>query len=219
MKVIGQGLSKEKILEILSRLRQAYPEAKCGLNFTTPFELLIATILSAQCTDVRVNRVTERLFARASTPEAILSVGEDELQEEIRECGLFRMKSRHIIEACQMILAEYGGEVPSDLHSLVKLPGVGRKTANVMLTNAFGTPSMPVDTHVFRVSNRVGLATGKTPREVEEGLKQNLPQAEWHDAHHLLIYHGRHICKARNPLCHECQIRDLCMSGEAKPED
>lgn len=219
MEVISPGLTQKTILEILSRLRRMYPEARCGLNFTTPFELLIATILSAQCTDVRVNQVTKRLFARANTPEAILSLGEETLQEEIRECGLFRTKSRHIIEACQMLLAEYEGEVPSDFHYLVKLPGVGRKTANVMLTNAFGKPSMPVDTHVFRVSNRVGLATGKTPREVEEGLMQNLPQAEWHDAHHLLIHHGRNICKARNPLCHECQIRDLCVSGEAKPKD
>jgi endonuclease-3 len=214
MELATENIESTAVSEILTRLKSRYPDAKCGLHFTTPFELLIATILSAQCTDVRVNSVTQRLFSRARTPQAILSLGEEELQGEIRECGLFRNKSQHIIGTCQMLLAEHGGEVPADFHSLLQLPGVGRKTANVILSNAFGQPAMPVDTHVFRVSNRIGLATGKTPREVEEGLKNVISQKDWNDAHHLLIQHGRNICKARTPLCEVCPILDLCRSAK-----
>ncbi len=212
---VGANLSSTAVSEVFTRLRSLYPGAKCGLEFADPFQLLIATILSAQCTDVRVNDVTQRLFAIAGTPEAILSLGEDKLQAEIRECGLFRNKAKHIVGACRMLLAEYGGEVPQDFQSLTRLPGVGRKTANVILSNAFGQPAMPVDTHVFRVSNRIGLAGGKTPRDVEEELKDLLPRDEWHDAHHLLIHHGRQVCKARRPLCDQCGIMDLCISSRA----
>ncbi|NMB46381.1 MAG: endonuclease III [Firmicutes bacterium] len=213
----AQGNLPETVVsEILTRLKHSYPEARCGLNFTTPFELLVATILSAQCSDLRVNAVTERLFGRANTPETILSLGEEQLQAEIRECGLFRNKSQHIIGTCRVLLADYGGDVPADFESLVRLPGVGRKTANVILSNAFGQPAMPVDTHVFRVSNRIGLAQGKTPREVEEGLKNVIPRENWSDAHHLLIHHGRQICKARRPRCRECQLIDLCMSSQSE---
>ncbi|NMB12644.1 MAG: endonuclease III [Firmicutes bacterium] len=214
MEVVTGNLTDTVVPEILTRLKSTYPDAKCGLHFTSPFELLIATILSAQCTDVRVNSVTQRLFSRANTPKAILSMGEEELQAEIRECGLFRSKSRHIIGACQMLLAEYGGEVPTDFQHLMQLPGVGRKTASVIISNAFGQPAMPVDTHVFRVSNRIGLAMGKTPREVEEGLKNVIPRKDWNDTHHLLIEHGRSICKARTPLCKDCPIQDMCISAQ-----
>ena len=203
-----------KAQEVLARLRQEYPQARCGLDFTTPFELLVATILSAQCTDDRVNMVTQNLFPKARTPEAILALGEEALQEEIRECGLFRNKAKNIIGTCQMILAEYGGDVPSDFVDLVRLPGVGRKTANVVLSNAFGTPAFPVDTHVFRVSNRIGLTPGKNPKEVEDGWVTLLDEGDWYDAHHLLIWHGRNVCKARQPLCRECVIIDLCATGQ-----
>ncbi|NLA58535.1 MAG: endonuclease III [Firmicutes bacterium] len=208
------GLSDEAAAEILTRLKHLYPEARSGLNYTTPFELLIATILSAQCTDARVNKVTAQLFAEANTPESILALGREELESIIRECGLFRSKARHIIGACQMLLAEYGGEVPADFESLMRLPGVGRKTASVILSNAFDLPAMPVDTHVFRVSNRLGLVKGKTPREVEEGLKELLPREEWNQAHHLLIRHGREFCKARKPRCGVCPLADVCMSAQ-----
>ncbi|NLY52271.1 MAG: endonuclease III [Firmicutes bacterium] len=206
------GLSDAAAAEILARLKYLYPKAKSGLNYTTPFELLVATILSAQCTDARVNKVTAQLFGKANTPEGILALGREKLESIIRECGLFRSKAGYIMEACQILLSEYGGEVPADFESLMRLPGVGRKTASVILSNAFGIPAMPVDTHVFRVSNRLGLAKGKTPREVEEGLKELLPQDEWNQTHHLLIRHGREICKARNPGCQICPLRDLCIS-------
>ena len=194
---------------ILDRLKQEYPEAACGLLFQTPFELLVATILSAQCTDERVNIITQRLFSKANTPEAVLSMGEMALQDEIKECGLFRNKAKHIIGASQMILLEYGGEVPESFSELVKLPGVGRKTANVVLSNAFNIPAFPVDTHVFRVSNRLGLVQGKTPRQVEDGWVELLDRSDWYDAHHSLIWHGRNICHARSPKCHLCAVRDF----------
>ncbi len=206
--------TRAKAQAILARLRQEYPGARCGLEFTTPFELLVATILSAQCTDERVNVVTEKLFAKARTPEAILALGEEALQAEIRECGLFRNKAKNIIGTCQMILAEHGGDVPTDFADLVRLPGVGRKTANVVLSNAFDKPAFPVDTHVFRVSNRIGLAPGKHPEEVEAGWVILLDESDWYDAHHLLIWHGRNVCKARQPLCSECVIGDLCIAGQ-----
>ena len=212
-------LSAAAAAEIMTRLKHLYPKAKSGLNYTTPFELLVATILSAQCTDERVNKVTAQLFTKADTPEAVLALGTEELESIIRECGLFRSKARYIMEACQMLLAEFEGEVPADFESLMRLPGVGRKTASVILSNAFGIPAMPVDTHVFRVSNRLGLARGKTPREVEEGLKELLPREEWNQAHHLLIRHGRQICKARNPRCQVCPLEDLCISALAQQNE
>jgi endonuclease-3 len=159
--------------------------------------------------------VTRRLFQKAPTPEAILALGEEHLQSEIRECGLFRNKARNITETCQILLAEHGGVIPSEFADLIRLPGVGRKTANVVLSNALNTPAFPVDTHVFRVSNRIGLATGRNPREVEEGWKVLLDEDDWYDAHHLLIQHGRTVCKARGPRCDECQIRDLCAIGKS----
>ena len=199
--------------EQLRILRELYPNAKPALTFKTPFELLIAVILSAQCTDVRVNIVTSRLFPRANTPEAIAALGQTELEKEIHDCGFFRMKAKHILETCDILLQEYGGEVPADFEALQRLPGVGRKTANVVMSVAFHAPAIAVDTHVFRVANRLRLAVGKTPLEVEKGLQKAIPRDDWSDAHHWLILHGRQLCKARKPLCADCPLSPVCPSS------
>ena len=196
-------------------LEETYRGVKPALKFRNPFELLIAVILSAQCTDVRVNVVTERLFAKAPTPEAIMALGLSALEEEIRDCGLFRNKAKNIMAACQLLLQEYGGQVPEDFEALQKLPGVGRKTANVVMSVAFGYPAIAVDTHVFRVANRLKLAAGSTPLEVEKGLQKAIPREKWSAAHHWLIWHGRKLCKARSPLCGECPLQQVCPSCEA----
>ena len=201
--------------EQLRILRELYPNAKPALTFKTPFELLIAVILSAQCTDVRVNVVTGRLFQYANTPEAIAALGQVKLETAIHDCGFFRMKAKHILETCHILLQEYGGEVPADFEALQKLPGVGRKTANVVMSVAFHAPAIAVDTHVFRVANRLRLAVGKTPLEVEKGLQKAIPREDWSDAHHWLILHGRQLCKARKPLCGECPLAPVCPSSAA----
>ena len=196
-------------------LEETYRGVKPALKFRNPFELLIAVILSAQCTDVRVNVVTERLFAKAPTPEAILAMGLGALEEEIRDCGLFRNKAKNIMAACQLLLQEYGGQVPEDFEALQRLPGVGRKTANVVMSVSFDYPAIAVDTHVFRVANRLKLAAGSTPLEVEKGLQKAIPREKWSAAHHWLIWHGRKLCKARSPLCGECPLQQVCPSCEA----
>ena len=196
-------------------LEETYRGVKPALKFRNPFELLIAVILSAQCTDVRVNVVTERLFAKAPIPEAIIGMGLGALEEEIRDCGLFRNKAKNIMAACQLLLQEYGGQVPEDFEALQKLPGVGRKTANVVMSVAFDYPAIAVDTHVFRVANRLKLAAGSTPLEVEKGLQKAIPREKWSAAHHWLIWHGRKLCKARSPLCGECPLQQVCPSCEA----
>ena len=201
---------KDKMLAILE---DTYKDTKSALNFSNPFELLIAVILSAQCTDKRVNVTTARLFAKAATPEAILNMGVEELENEIRDCGLFRNKAKNIIATCHKLCSDYHGQVPSDFDELLKLPGVGRKTANVVSSIAFNRPAIAVDTHVFRVSNRLQLATGATPNEVEQGLQKAIPMEKWSDAHHWLIWHGRKICRARNPLCKDCPLKQLCPSA------
>lgn len=201
--------------EQLRILRELYPNAKPALTFKTPFELLIAVILSAQCTDVRVNVVTGRLFQYANTPEAIAALGQVKLETAIHDCGFFRMKAKHILETCHILLQEYSGEVPADFEALQKLPGVGRKTANVVMSVAFHAPAIAVDTHVFRVANRLRLAVGKTPLEVEKGLQKAIPRTDWSDAHHWLILHGRQLCKARKPLCSECPLAPVCPSSAA----
>jgi len=195
---------------ILDILKEAYPEAKCGLDFGSPYELLVATILSAQCTDVRVNIITKELFKKHNTPEKMLRLTEEELEEMIKSCGLYKNKSRNILAASSMLAAEYKCEVPENMEELLRLPGVGRKTANVVLSNAFGVPAIAVDTHVFRVSNRLGISKGKTPDEVERGLMKVIPKDTWGLAHHLLIIHGRRRCAARNPKCGECPLTGLC---------
>ena len=202
---------REKQLEILE---ETYRGAKPELHFSNPFELLIAVILSAQCTDKRVNITTARLFKKAATPAAIVALGLSGLEEEIKDCGLFRNKAKNIMATCRTLVEEFGGEVPSDYDTLLKLPGVGRKTANVVTSVAFGRPAIAVDTHVFRIANRLKLAVGETPLAVEKGLMKAIPREKWSAAHHWLIYHGRRICKANRPLCGECPLADVCPSRE-----
>lgn len=202
---------REKQLEILE---ETYRGAKPELHFSNPFELLIAVILSAQCTDKRVNITTARLFKKAATPAAIVALGVSGLEEEIKDCGLFRNKAKNIMATCRMLVEEFGGEVPADYDTLLKLPGVGRKTANVVTSVAFGRPAIAVDTHVFRIANRLKLAVGETPLAVEKGLMKAIPREKWSAAHHWLIYHGRRICKANRPLCGECPLADVCPSRE-----
>ncbi|MBE3591246.1 MAG: endonuclease III, partial [Firmicutes bacterium] len=199
--------------EILERLRALYPNPKTALHWTTPFELLVATMLSAQSTDARVNQVTARLFPKYRTPADFAALSPEALAEEIRDVGLFRTKAAHIVEASRLILERHGGEVPGEREALEALPGVGRKTANVVLANAFGVPAIAVDTHVFRVANRLGLARARTPEETERQLMRRIPKKDWADAHHWLIYHGRRVCHARRPRCEACALADLCPSA------
>ena len=196
--------------EFFRRLKSAMPEPTTELEYRTPFELLVAVILSAQATDVGVNRATRRLYPVANTPAAILDLGLDGLRDHIRTIGLYNSKADNIIKTCRILLDRHGGEVPRDRASLEALPGVGRKTANVVLNTAFGEPTIAVDTHIFRVANRTGLAPGKTPLQVEQTLLKTVPEAYRKDAHHWLILHGRYTCKARKPACPECIVRDLC---------
>ncbi|MDO5718106.1 MAG: endonuclease III [Tissierellia bacterium] len=204
-------LMKKEALEVIDILKRIYPEAKPELNFKTPLDLLIATILSAQCTDIRVNKVTEPLFKICRTAEDYIELGEEKLSEMIKSCGLYKSKSKNIIATCNILKEEFGGEVPKTIPLLMKLPGVGRKTANVVASNAFGIQAIAVDTHVFRVSNRIGLANAKNVADTEMQLMKILPKNEWTDTHHRLIYHGRRVCKARNPLCFECDINLVCL--------
>ncbi|MDP4160461.1 MAG: endonuclease III [Bacillota bacterium] len=195
---------------VFNILLETFPDARCELEFSTPFELLIATILSAQCTDERVNIVTASLFANANTPEGIISLGQQELENKIRSLGLFHNKAKNIFETSKILLKNFGGQVPKDVDLLRQLPGVGRKTANVVVSNAYGIPALAVDTHVFRVARRLGIAEGKTPQRVEEELKQIFPSEKWTLVHHLLIFQGRRICYARKPNCEECPLKGIC---------
>jgi endonuclease-3 len=210
-------MNKEKRRRIFERLRAANPTPTTELVYRTPFELLVAVILSAQATDKGVNKATARLFAVADTPEAILALGEEGLKAHIRTIGLFNSKAGNIIKTCAILVAEHGGQVPHDRSALEALPGVGRKTANVVLNTAFGEPTMAVDTHIFRVANRTGLASGKTPLAVEQALLRHVPKAFLKDAHHWLILHGRYVCTARKPRCPECPIADLCDYRDKTP--
>jgi endonuclease-3 len=202
---------------MFERLRAANPHPRTELEYSTPFELLVAVILSAQATDKSVNLATRKLFKAADTPQAILALGVHGLAEYVRSIGLYQGKARNIIATCAILLEQHGGEVPEDRASLEALPGVGRKTANVILNTAFGQPTLAVDTHVFRVANRTGLAPGKTVREVEDRLLRAVPAAFLRDAHHWLILHGRYTCKARNPDCASCPIADLCEYRSTSP--
>lgn len=203
-------LSKRKINEVLLILEEIYPEVTTALNYKTPFELLVSTILSAQCTDKRVNIITEKLYAEYNKPEEFASLDVKELEEMIRSCGFYRNKSENIILTSRILLDKFNGKVPKTREELMKLPGVGRKTANVVLSNAFGQDAIAVDTHVFRVSNRLGLAKSIKVEETERQLMQNIPKNKWSKAHHWLIYHGRNICKSRRPLCENCPVQNLC---------
>ncbi len=203
-------MNKAKRTAIFETWRAANPKPTTELNYANPFELLIAVILSAQATDVSVNIATDRLFPVANTPEAIAALGVKGLTPFIKHIGLFNNKAKNVIETCRILVREYGGEVPRDRESLQALPGVGRKTANVVLNTAFGEPAMAVDTHIFRVSNRTGIAWGKTPLEVEKRLLRLVPEEFLVDAHHWLILHGRYICKARKPECWRCPVAEWC---------
>jgi endonuclease-3 len=203
-------MKKENIAEIFKRLKKHNPEPTTELNYTSPFELLIAVILSAQATDKGVNKATTELFKVANTPETILALKERGLKKHIKTIGLFNTKAKNIIKTCKILVAHHDSQVPEGRHALESLPGVGRKTANVILNTAFGHPTIAVDTHIFRVSNRTGLAPGKTVLEVEKKLLQVVPARYKKDAHHWLILHGRYTCIARRPRCGSCVIEDLC---------
>ena len=203
-------MKKADIVEFYSRLRAANPAPTTELEYASPFQLLIAVILSAQATDVGVNKATTKLFPVAPTPAAMLALGEDSLTEYIKTIGLFRTKARNVIATCRLRVERHGGGVPEDRAALEALPGVGRKTANVVLNTAFGHPTIAVDTHIFRVGNRTGLAPGKTPLDVEQKLLKVTPPQFARDAHHWLILHGRYVCKARQPECGRCVVADLC---------
>lgn len=198
--------------EQLRRLENVYHDYTTALEYTNPFTLLVATILSAQCTDARVNIITKRIFPRLDSPAKMITLSQQQLEKEIHDCGLYRSKSKHILEMCRILLNNYDGQVPEDFDALVSLPGVGRKTANVVRSVCWEYPGIAVDTHVFRVSNRLKLSIGDTPLEVEEGLQKAIPKENWSSAHHWLIWHGRKICKARKPACEECFLQDVCPS-------
>lgn len=210
-------MNPDKRRAIYERLRAANPHPTTELNYSTSFELLVAVVLSAQATDIGVNKATARLFPVANTPAAILALGEDGLKQHIKTIGLYQTKAKNVIGLCRQLLEHHGGEVPRDRESLEALPGVGRKTANVVLNTAFGEPTIAVDTHIFRVANRTGLAPGKDVRQVEEKLLKFTPTEFRQDAHHWLILHGRYICKALKPECAGCGIRELCEFRGKRP--
>ncbi len=196
--------------EIFERLRNQNPAPTTELEYQNAFELLVAVILSAQATDISVNKATRQLFPVANTPDALLALGEEGLKPFVKSIGLYNSKVKNILSTCRRLLDEHDGKVPRKREDLESLPGVGRKTANVVLNTAFGEPVIAVDTHIFRVANRTGLALGKTPRAVEDKLQRSVPREFLRDAHHWLLLHGRYICKARKPACPECLLRDLC---------
>lgn len=210
-------MNPEKRRQIFARLKAANPHPTTELEYTTPFELLIAVILSAQATDVSVNKATRRLYPVANTPAQIFALGVDGLIPYVQTIGLYRNKAKNVIETCRILLEQHGGEVPRDRESLQALPGVGRKTANVVLNTAFGEPAMAVDTHIFRVSNRTGIAPGKNVDIVEQKLMKFVPPDYLMDAHHWLILHGRYTCLARTPQCWNCLIADLCEYRQKTP--
>ena len=203
-------MTPQKIKQFFTRLQQANPHPKTELQYRTPFELLIAVILSAQATDVSVNKATKRLFKIANTPELMLKLGETRLKTYIKIIGLYHSKAKHIIQTCRLLVEEYNSRIPDTREALQTLPGVGRKTANVILNTAFGQKTIAVDTHIFRVANRTGLASGKTPLAVEKKLLSVVPEKFIQLAHHWLILHGRYTCTARKPHCRQCMVRDYC---------
>ena len=205
-----QHMKKEQIVRFFATLQAANHEPRSELHYSNPFELLVAVILSAQATDVSVNKATATLFRIANTPQALLQLGQEGLEEHIRTIGLYRSKARHIMQTCQILIDRYNGDVPHSREALQALPGVGRKTANVVLNTAFGKLTIAVDTHVLRVSNRTGLAPGKNPLEVERKLLKRVPAEYLQHAHHWLILHGRYVCKARTPECWRCAVADCC---------
>jgi len=210
-------MKRSDVVELFTRLREIDPHPTTELNYTTPFELLVAVVLSAQATDVGVNKATKKLYPVANTPQKILALGEEGLKRYISTIGLFNAKAKNVIALCRLLIDQHAGEVPRTREALEALPGVGRKTANVMLNTAFGEPTIAVDTHIFRVANRTGLAPGKDVRTVEDKLVKVIPEEFKQDAHHWLILHGRYVCKARKPDCPQCVIRDLCRYKDKTP--
>jgi len=210
-------VKKADVVELFTRLRELDPHPTTELHYSTPFELLVAVALSAQATDVGVNKATKKLFPVANTPQAMLKLGEEKLKQYISTIGLFNGKAKNVIAMSRILVEQYGGEVPATREALEALPGVGRKTANVVLNTAFGHPTIAVDTHIFRVANRTGLAPGKDVRAVEDKLEKVVPLEFKQDAHHWLILHGRYVCKARKPDCPQCVIRDLCRYKDKTP--
>lgn len=204
-------LSKNEINEVLNILDETYPDAKAELDHTNAFEMLLATILSAQCTDVRVNMITKDLFKVVKTPEDALNLGFNKLSEIIRPCGFFNTKTKNILKTCEILINEHNSQVPDNKEDLVKLPGVGRKTANVVLSVCFGVDAIAVDTHVFRVTNRLGIVKEKNVEDTEDSLMERIEKNKWSKSHHLFIFHGRRTCKARNPQCEVCTVRDYCI--------
>lgn len=203
-------MKNEDKIKMLSLLAAAYPDAKPALHFRNAFELLIAVLLSAQCTDERVNIVTEELFQHAPNPEAMIALGEDRIREIIKSCGLYKNKAKNIAALSRILAEQYHGQVPRERSALESLPGIGRKSANVVMSVAFGIPALAVDTHVFRVSRRMGFSSGKDVRKVENDLMALIPEKDWAAAHHWLIFHGRRCCKAQKPLCGSCPVGELC---------
>ncbi len=203
-------MRKAEKLAIIDALEEKYKGTGTALNYNTPFELLCAVIMSAQCTDERVNKITARIFPRLNTPEKMLKLSQSELEEEIRDCGLFRSKAKNLLGMCRMLLEEFDGEIPKDIKTLMKLPGVGQKTANVIASVIYKVPALAVDTHVFRTSHRLGLSKAKTPEATELDLQKLIPKEKWADAHHWFIWHGRLVCKARKPECKNCPAVELC---------
>jgi len=212
-------MKRADVIELFTRLRELNPHPTTELAYSTPFELLVAVVLSAQATDVGVNKATKKLYPVANTPQAIFNLGEDGLKRYISTIGLFNAKAKNVIALCRQLIDQHDGDVPRDREALEALPGVGRKTANVVLNTAFGEPTMAVDTHIFRVSNRTGLAPGKDVRAVEDKLVKVIPDEFKMDAHHWLILHGRYVCKARKPDCSRCVIRDLCRFKDKTMEE
>lgn len=198
------------VMEIIKELERLYPDAKAQLDFTNPFELLVATVLSAQCTDVRVNIITKELFKTAPTPEKMVSLGEAGIKRIIRSCGMYNQKAASLMGLSRMLVENFNSQVPTTHEEIMTLPGVGRKTANVVLSNAYGVDAIAVDTHVFRVSNRLGLADASTVEATESQLMQAIPKSKWTKAHHMIIYHGRQVCSARSPKCESCTLSGLC---------
>ncbi len=209
-------MNKREKASALAELENLYPDAKPALQYTTAYELLVAVILSAQCTDERVNKVTKVLFEKYSTPQAMLTLTQTELEKYIFSCGFYRMKAEHILSASKDILEKFGGEVPDTVEKLMSLAGVGKKTANVVYSVWFGGAAIAVDTHVFRVSNRLGLAKGDTPLAVEAGLNVAIPKENWSKAHHWLIWHGRKVCHSQKPACESCSLKPLCDYGKKR---
>lgn len=211
-------LRKSKREAILKILEETYKDTKTALNYNSPFELLVAVILSAQCTDERVNKITARIFPRLNTPEKMGKLSLEEMENEIRDCGLYHAKAKNLLATCQMLVQEFNSTIPDSIEMLMKLPGVGKKTANVVASIIYHVPAIAVDTHVFRVSHRLGLAKGADPLATEKELQKAIPMDKWSDAHHWLIWHGRKVCKARKPLCSQCVLLDECPFKEKNLE-